>query len=191
MYKFLETINAVLINKTYLLLIIILCFYSSVKAQTINKFNFIGVNPSVTVEPFYERGEMDINILPVVYQRPFSRRADIRLTSILNLGIRNVANEISHLGLETAIPIFINPKEYKKQSSEGFYVAPVLSLTRNRLEENNNIGLWIEPGYNLLFDNRYAMTFGLQFGGTYFVYEDAQSSWRNHFGIKIILGRWF
>lgn len=51
-------------------------------AQDDKRFNFIGINPSVTVEPFYDKGEFDINIFPIVYQRSLTKRLDIRLTSI-------------------------------------------------------------------------------------------------------------
>ena len=159
-------------------------------AQEDKKYNFLGINPSVTVEPFYEKGELDVNIFPVVYQRPLTKRFDIRLNSILNLGIRNNGNEISHFGCETGFPIFFKPKETKNEISKGFFVAPIFSLTRNRVEEHNNLGLWIEPGYNLLFDNNFAMTFGLQLGRTYFAYDNGQTNWGNHFGIKIIIGKW-
>lgn len=177
--------------KQLLLLIAILVFYlNSLLAQEDKKFYFIGVNPSVTVEPFYEKGELDINILPLVYQRPLTKLFDIRFTSILNLGIRNNGNKISHFGLETGLPIFFKKKESMNEISKGFFIAPILSLTRNSVEDHNNIGLWIEPGFNLLFDNNFAMTFGLQVGGTYFAYDDGQTNWRNHFGIKIIIGKW-
>lgn len=86
--------------------IILVCFYNSVKAQNKNKSNFIGLNSSITIEPFYNKGEMDINIFPLVYQTPLTKRLDLRLSSICNLGIRNNGNEISHFGLETALPIF-------------------------------------------------------------------------------------
>jgi hypothetical protein len=155
-------------------------------AQEQHRTNFFGLNPSVTVEPFYEKGELDINVLPLVYQRHLTKRFDIRLTSILNLGIRNSRNEISHYGIETALPIYFKAKETKNETSKGFFVAPILSLSRNSIEAHNNLGLWIEPGYNLLFDNHFAMTFGLQLGGTYFSYDTGQTMWGNHFGIKII-----
>ncbi len=179
------------IIKQVIILTVILAFYKNpLLAQDGKKFNFIGINPSVTVEPFYEKGELDINIFPLVYQRSLTKRFDIRLTSILNLGIRNNGNEISHFGFEAGLPIFFKAKENPKEISKGFFVAPILSLTRNRFEEHNNLGLWIEPGYNLLFDNNFAMTFGLQFGGTYFGYDNGQTKWGNHFGIKIIIGKW-
>jgi hypothetical protein len=158
--------------------------------QENKKCYFIGLNPSVTVEPFYDKGELDINIFPLVYQKSLTKRLDIRLTSIVNLGIRNNRNEISHFGLETGVPLFFSPKETKNEISKGFFVAPILSLTRNKIEAHNNLGLWIEPGYNLLFDNHFAMTFGLQLGGTYFAYDNGQTKMGNHFGIKIIIGKW-
>lgn len=155
-----------------------------------NKNHFIGINPNVTIESFYNKGELDINIFPFVYQLTVTKRADLRFTSILNLGIRNNGNDISHFGLETAMPIFLKKKSEKNEFSKGFYASPVISLTRNNIEMHNNIGIWLEPGYNLLFDDKFAMSFGLQIGGTYFNYDNNIDKWRNHFGVKIIFGKW-
>ena len=174
------------IHKITLLLFLIL----SLKTVAQNRQNFIGINPSVTVEPFYNKGELDVNILPFVYQRTITEIADLRFTSVLNLGIRNNGNSISHFGLETALPVFFKKKEDKMELSKGFFIAPVISLTRNRTDNHNNIGTWVEPGYNLLFDNKFAMSFGLQIGGTYFSYDNGTDKWRNHFGVKIIFGKW-
>jgi len=167
----------------------LLCTYDTSAQQKYHP-NFIGINPSVTVEPYYHKGEMDINVFPLVYQRPLTRRLDVRLNTIANLGIRNNGSEVSHFGLETAFPFFIIRKEEKKECSKGFFAAPVVSLTRNRLEEHNNVGLWVEPGYHLLFDNRLALSFGLQVGTTYFAYDAGGTKWGNHFGVKVIFGRW-
>ncbi len=178
------------IKKVIFLIFIWFYFDNPLIAQSGNRSNFIGINPSVTVEPFYEKGELDINIIPIVYQTPLTNIFDLRLTSICNLGIRNEGNEISHFGIETALPIFFKAKQDKKESSKGLFVAPIVSLTRNRKEEHNNVGLWVEPGYNLLFDNKFALSFGLQLGGTYFSYDNGQTKWGNHFGVKIIFGKW-
>jgi hypothetical protein len=166
-------------------------FPTNLNAQKERTPQFIGINPSITVEPFYEKGELDVNVFPFVYQRHISRRLDIRLTSVLNLGLRNTGNTISHFGLETAIPVFFKKRETKLECSRGFFIAPVLSLTRNRLEDHNNVGVWAEPGYHLLFESQFAMSFGLQLGATYFNYDTGQTKWGNHFGVKIIFGRWF
>lgn len=180
-----------MVARKIVLSLVWLSLYRELQAQDEFKSNFIGINPSVTVEPFYEKGELDVNIVPIVYQRPLARRLDLRLTSICNLGIRNAGSEISHLGLELGFPIFFVRKEDKRVSSKGFFAAPVVSLTRNRIAEHNNLGLWIEPGYHLLFDNSVAMSFGLQVGTTYFSYDDGQNKWGGHFGVKVILGKWF
>lgn len=150
----------------------------------------MGINPSVTVEPFYKKAEFDISIFPIVFQRSVSKRMDIRFTSIVNLGIRESGHQISHLGLETAVPVFLRSKEGRQDYSSGFFIAPVLSVTSNQIEKHQNIGLWLEPGYHLLFDNAVAMSFGLQIGGTYFHYNNGTSKWGSHFGAKIILGKW-
>jgi len=163
---------------------------SPIHAQEDKKYNFIGINPGVTVEPYYEKGEFDINIFPLVYQRSLSKRFDIRLASTLNLGVRNNGNGISHMGIETAFPIYLKKKEIKSEIPKGFFVAPILSLGRNKMEAYNSIGLWVEPGYHLLFENNFAMTFGLQLGGTYFPHDNEQARWGNHFGIIIIFGKW-
>lgn len=173
-----------------ILLLITLLTVNSVFGQNEKRMNFLGINPSVTVEPFYGKGELDLNIFPLVYQRSLTKRFDIRLTSILNLGVRNNGNEISHIGFESGLPIFFKSKETISEISKGFFVAPIVSLTRNRIEKHNSLGLWIEPGYNLQFDNDFAMSFGLQFGGTYFPNENGQTKWGNHFGVKIIIGKW-
>lgn len=84
------------------------------------------------------------------------------------------------------LPLFLKSKEDIKESSKGFFVTLFFRLTRNRIEEHNSLGLWIEPGYILLFDNTIALSFGLQLGAAYFVYDNGQTNWGNHFGTKII-----
>lgn len=178
------------IETTCKVLVVAALFSFKLIAQTEHRPNFIGVNPSVTVEPFYEKGELDLNIFPLVYQRPLNNRFDIRFTSIVNLGIRNTKTNISHLGLETALPIFFKAKENKNDASKGFYAAPVISLTRNLNESHNNIGIWAEPGYNILFENKFALSIGVQYGTTYFKYDNGKTKWANHFGVKVVFGKW-
>lgn len=176
---------------TFLFIALLATCGGRLNAQEAQRYFFIGINPSVTVEPFYEKGEFDVNIFPLVYQRPLTRRLDLRLTSVANLGVRANGAAMSHFGGEAALPVFFRAKDSRKERSSGFFVAPIVSLTRNRVEQHNNLGLWLEPGYNLLFENGFALAFGLQLGGTYFAYDDGQTSWGNHFGINIIFGRWW
>ena len=155
-----------------------------------NKSYFVGINPSVTVEPYYEEGELDVNVFPFVFQRPINLRTHVRLTSIVNLGIRNNANKLSHYGFEAAVPVFIRKVPDYSEINKGFFVAPIVSGTRNNLEDHTNLGLWVEPGYHLIFEKNFAMSFGLQLGGTYFFYDDKTTALGGHFGVKIVLGFW-
>jgi len=178
--------------RTVILLVFVYLFsINCISAQRKSSVNFIGLNPSITYEPFYEKGELDINVFPLVYQTPLSKRIDIRVSSIVNYGIRNTNNSFSHLGFQTALPIFFKLKEEKNLPSGGLFIAPGFGVTRNLIEKHSNVGLWVEPGYNLLFDDNFAISFSAQFGATHFWYDNGDTKWGNHFGIKIIIGMWF
>jgi hypothetical protein len=160
-------------------------------AQGTGTANFIGINPSVTIEPYYEKGELDINIFPFVFQKTITKRVDVRLSTIVNYGVRNNGNAISHLGFQTGFPIYILAKEDLSQSSKGIYFEPGFGVTRNFIEKHNNIGLWLEPGYQLAITENWSISFGAQVGATLFLYDDGKTDLKNHFGIKVIIGKWF
>ncbi|MBK9270289.1 MAG: hypothetical protein IPM48_01715 [Saprospiraceae bacterium] len=186
----LHNTKMVKLKTLFLFPFLVVCLGSTLEAQTIPSAQFIGINPSVTLEPFYEKGELDVNIAPFVYQRSLGARMDLRMGALVNLGIRKKGNGISHFGVETALPWFLKKKSDKAQNSMGFYLAPIVSLSRNLMEEHNNLGFWVEPGYHLLFESGFAISFGIQTGGTYFVFDTGQKEWKSHFGIKVILGLW-
>ena len=135
----------------YVLLLLTILTANAAFGQDERRMNFFGINPSVTVEPYYNSGELDINVLPIVYQRSFTNRIDFRLISILNYGIRNGNDKLSHIGAEIGTPIFLKKKKDKVEISKGFFISPILSLTRNNEANHTNIGSWIESGYNILF----------------------------------------
>lgn len=152
---------------------------------------FLGINPYITVEPFYAKGELDINLAPFVFQKPIGLRFDFRVNPILNLGIRTGNDVISHVGGELALPVYLRKKNDSTESSSGFFLAPVFSLTRNLPALHTNYGIWAEPGYHLLFENQLAFSFGLQVGATYFDYDHLPDEWGSHFGAKVTFGKWF
>lgn len=164
--------------------------YSPANAQDSKIGCFIGLNPGVTVEPDYAKGEMDVSIVPLVYQRPVTNRLHLRLISVVNYGVRNTGNQLSQIGMDTALPVFLGSGKNSYEPPKGFYVAPVISLTRNRMDGHNALGLWTEAGYHFLFKSKVAIMFGLQFGATHFAYDDDQTKWGSHFGVEFIIGRW-
>ncbi len=178
-------------KKKKVLTIILICISSfQIIGQTERTSGFIGLNPSVTVEPFYKEREFDVNVFPLVFQKTLTRRIDFRLSTTLNYGIRNTTNEISHLGGQFSFPVFIRKKSDMLLSSQGFFLAPGIGVTRNRIEKHTNFGLWVEPGYNLMISKKWSISFGVQLGATHFDYDSDIKKWGNHFGIKIIIGKW-
>jgi hypothetical protein len=177
--------------KNFLLLLLLLILTFKLFAEGNKRANFIGIKPEVTVEPYYQKGELDVNILPLVYQHTLNQRIDVRLASIMNLGIRETGTTISHYGFQLAFPVYLQKKEDTSLPSKGLFVAPGIGVTRNNLDKHQNIGLWVEPGYHLVFDDKWAIAFGIQLGATHFSYDDGTAKWGNHFGIKICFGKWF
>lgn len=176
----------------YFLTLLSILFHQTITSAQENKTaTFWGLTPSITVEPFYEKGELDINIFPIVYQKTITNRVDLRIASIVNYGVRNENSKLSHLGAQVSFPIHFPKKEEKSIPSKGFYAAPGFGATRNLIEKHNNFGVWIEPGYNLQISPKYSISFGAQFGATHFWYDNGDTKLGNHFGIKIVIGRWF
>lgn len=177
--------------KRVAILVFMQIFVLNAKCESLEKASFLGLNPSVTVEPYYNKGEFDINVFPVVYQRTISERIDFRASVTLNYGVREISKSISHFGGQLALPIFYKKKENLMNPSSGLFIAPGLGFTRNNLEKHTNIGFWLEPGYNLQISDKWSISFGVQLGATNFNYDDGTGKWGEHFGMKIIIGRWF
>lgn len=86
-------------------------FTASAFGQT-NKSFFIGIQPSITVELFYEEGELDINILPIVYEKPVGFRTNIKLLPVVNYHLGGSVQGVSDLALYAVLPIYFRQREY-------------------------------------------------------------------------------
>ena len=172
----------------YLIIAVILFAFSlyTVQAGTDKASYFVGITPSITAEPFYDAGEYDVNIFPLVYQKNIFNKIDVRITSIINYGIRKYENKISHVGIEMAFPIQLFSQVLSRGLSEGFFIAPILSIAQEQIAKEKHFGLWIEPGYQFIVSRYYSMSLGLQMGGTWI-----ESDLTDHLGVNFIIGRWF
>ncbi len=151
---------------------------------------FIGLQPGFTVEPFYEKNEFDINIIPITLQIPLGKRIDFRITTLANYHFGGKKNGFSDLGFQFVLPVYLKKKENTKTSSKGFYIGPVIGIGRNMLNDHYTTTLAIEPGFQFPAMRSFAISMGLQFGGSYFAYDNQPNVWRNHFGFKINIGFW-
>lgn len=151
---------------------------------------FIGLQPGYTNEPFYEKNELDINVIPFTFQIPISKRFDFRTTTIGNYHIGGDENGFSDLGLQFVWPFYFKKKEKTRTLSKGFYMGPMLGWGRNLINDHYTTILAIEPGFQFPTKKSFSLSLGLQFGGSYFNYDNQPNIWRNHFGFKINIGFW-
>ncbi len=150
---------------------------------------FLGLQPSYTAEPFYEKGELDINVVPLMIQIPIGKRIDFRITSIANYHIGG-QNGFADVGAQMVLPIFIKKREKTKMIAHGFYVGPVMGLGTNLMNDHNTLVLAAEGGYLFPTKKSFSLSLGLQLGASYFDYFNQDNVWRNHFGVKINIGFW-
>lgn len=151
---------------------------------------FLGLQPAITQEPFYDKGEFDINIIPLTVEFPVSKSIDLRFTSIVNYHIGGKEG-VSDLGLQLVAPVFfLDKREAINTKSGGFYLGPLLGFGRNLLNDHYTTTVGVEPGYLFKTEEKFTLSLGLQFGGSYFSYDTEPNVWHNHFGFKINLGWW-
>jgi len=149
----------------------------------------IGFQPSLTKEKFYEKDEFDINIIPFVLQLPITKRVDFRYVNLANYHF-NGNQGFSDVGGEICFPIFMKKKEQTNLKSGGIYLGPLLTVGRNFKNNHYTLTPALETGYLFHADNRFTASLGLQFGGSYFIYDELDPKWTNHIGFKANLGFW-
>ena len=151
---------------------------------------FIGIQPGITIEPFYEKGEFDLNILPLVFEASVSQRINIRITPTVNYHFGGATNGVSDVGASVVLPVFFKAKDTKADRPYGFYLGPVIGFGRNFINDHYTTTVAAEPGYMFETKNRFTISMGLQLGGSYFSYDEAPEKWVSHFGPKFSFGFW-
>ena len=151
---------------------------------------FIGIQPNITVEPFYEKGELDIDILPLVIEASIGLKTNLKITPVVNYHMGGEEDGISDIGVFTVLPFFFNKKETRPDRPYGFYVGPVLGFGRNLINDHYTTTLALEPGYMFETNNRFTISMGLQLGGSYFSYDTEPNKWVTHWGPKFSFGFW-
>lgn len=171
-----------------ILLLSLIFYLSGVFAQE-RKPIFLGIQPAMTKEKFYDEDEFDINIFPIVFQRGLNERIDLRLISIVNYRFGPEPG-ISDVGIFTLLPYHFKKKEDKFSRSSGIYAGPLLGYVVNDLSLHHTATIGIEAGYLFASKNRFTLSAGVQAGGSYFIYYHTENEWTDHLAIKINLGFW-
>lgn len=176
-------------KKVILILILLLSsFVGYVNGQT-KKPVFVGIQPAVTIEPFYEEGEFDVNALPLVFELLIGEQVNLRLLPMLNYRSGGIKNGISDVGAFVVAPIFFNKKE-PGELPHGLFVGPVLGFGRNLINDHYTTMVAVEPGYLFETKKKFTIAMGLQLGGSHFTYDSQPNKWVFHWGPKISFGFW-
>jgi len=85
--------------KTIYIVVFVMVISTLVGAQEKRKV-FLRIQPTITKEKFYEKNELDANVLPIVVEFPVSNRVNLRFTSFLNYHF-GTNNKVSDVGLQT------------------------------------------------------------------------------------------
>jgi hypothetical protein len=151
---------------------------------------FVGLQPSITKEKFYDENEFDINVIPIVVEIPIAKRMDLRINTIANYHFGRTEKQFSDIGFQALAPIFLRKKEIVNAPSGGFYIAPVGGYGRNLINDHHTYLIAVEPGYLFPTQKSFTLSIGVQLGGSYFDYDVEPAKWEQHFGVKINLGFW-
>ncbi|MFC2127818.1 hypothetical protein ACFLRU_05490 [Bacteroidota bacterium] len=151
---------------------------------------FLGIQPAITIEPFYDEGELDINLFPIIFEAPITSRANLRIAPIANYHLGGITNGVSDLSLFTVLPVFFKKTENQNDKPYGFYIGPVLGFGRNIINNHYTTTLAFEPGYMFEAKRSFTITLGVQFGASYFAYDIQPNKWTSHFGPKVTFGFW-
>lgn len=172
----------------YLVIVCLVILNLQVFSQEESTPIFVGVQPSVTKEKFYDKGEFDLNVIPFVFEKGINKRMDLRITTLANYHFGDNAR-FSDIGFELASPIFLKKKE--SQYSNGFFASPIVGPSRNNLNKHYTLTLALEGGYLFDLGNRFALSTQIQYGSSCFNYDSKQNEWLPHFGVKVNFGYWF
>ena len=121
---------------------------------------FIGIQPNITVKPFYEKGEFDIDIVPLVLEASIGLRTNHKITPIVNYHIGGQTDGVSDISVFTVIPILFKKTENRSDKPCGFYIGPVLGFGRNLINDHYTTTLAVEPGYMFKTERRFTIALG-------------------------------
>ncbi|MBN2662757.1 MAG: hypothetical protein JXR68_03830 [Bacteroidales bacterium] len=167
--------------------IILICISVNVFAQ---RNLFIGFEPSVTVEKYYDKNEFDVNIFPAIFRIPVSKKLDFRISTISNYHFSKTDNGLSNLGISFGLPFYFSKKTSLMDKSKGFYLSANYGNTRNLFHKHYALTFALEPGYSFAWESKFAFHIGLQYGRTLFINDFSQNEWGPHFGLNFHLGWW-
>lgn len=149
----------------------------------------IAIGPRVMQESWYESGELDVSIVPLVIELPLSSRVGLRLrpSVFYHFGGPSPDTRVSLIG-GSAAPIFYLQAADGPRPYSGWFIGPSLEITHNRLESMWHASVAADGGYAIYFEGGTGLILSVQLGVTFF--SDSDQDPALHPGVFPSFGIW-
>lgn len=160
------------------------------------KISFLGLSVSHYRDTTFAKGNFDIGILPFEIRTESEHNfLEVSQKLALMYGIRkDEKNYLSSIMYETAFNIFFKERD---EYFEGFYVAPhfqiyIMNTFRDIWNTQLRFRLGVQPGYQILINETYALSAGIHGGAMLYPKLDGPArAWKPYFGINLVFGSYF
>lgn len=170
---------------------IFLMVCSTTYTQTVlNRKNYLGIQPAFLAEPYDTIKALEVNIVPINYERRFEKDWSLQLRSIVNYRFYELGPGVSQVG-----GTFLVNKYFPNMIKEDFWITPVTGLfntsTYNRLDLITTLTFGAEVGVLFSFGELFSLSTTLQPGINYYPNEYSQnfvgtsSGFKSHFGVIV------
>ncbi|MEM8523355.1 MAG: hypothetical protein AAGG68_01870 [Bacteroidota bacterium] len=152
--------------------------------------NYVGLMPSILVEPYDTINAIEVNVLPFVYEFRIGEKNDIgiQLRPILNYRFFEEQSGFSQVGGS-----IVANKYFLKLLDDDFWLKPQMGVyytyAYNQLDKIQAMTLGIEPGAYMIISNQFSLSVNLQPGINYYPdqfskdFVTSESGFKPHFGV--------
>jgi len=186
-----------MIKKIPLLLLLSLGLISqkTIAQENSQTKNYIGLLPSILVEPYDTINAIEVNLFPFLYEYKVGNNNDLgfQIRPILNYRFYEIQSGFSQVGGSLVVNKYF-PNAFK----DDFWLKPQIgayfTYAYNRLDKIQTMTIGVEPGVQMKISNYFTMSLNLQPGINYYPDEfsrefvDAESGLKGHFGIIFHIG---
>lgn len=149
---------------------------------------FLGIEPQFNQEDWYEKDELNSNILPLVYEKPLGEHFGLRARSHVFLHTGGAdGTAISIVGLGAAWQWYLSP--LSERGLQGLNIGPAAIFSYDFLDSITHTTLALETGYAFPIGDVWSLNVAVQFGRSFFSGDSHPDA--GHFGLYVNFGRWF
>jgi len=149
---------------------------------------YIGVEPRIGREDWYQDGEYDVNVIPLVIEFALSDNISFKTkTSYFMHYGGSVGSKRSLVGIGGNVFYHFKPISDSRQY-HGLFLGPLLESNYDYIEAMRHSTIAAEVGYAIPVDTDWSVNISAQYGRTNF--SDATKPTADHFGIFVNFGYW-